>query len=260
MRQNPFALPQKQRGAALIVGLILMTVITLVGVTAMQGTTLQEKMAGNLRDSNLSFQASEAALRNCEQLLQNNYLQQVNRYDANLPPNQPPILPARDVRVDVDGDGDGNAEVSTYFWTLDESQAGAAAASHFPAMRLDTDQSNGKRWWLEATRDQAWWDLAASHADIWANRLPNATLGGVIAQPDCIMETYVYAPADSTPEARALKRMRFIDGISFMSKNEERFHRERNYFRMTSRAVGGSSTATTMLQTSVYQVYYAANP
>ena len=55
--------PARQGGAVLVVGLILLVVITLVGVAAMQGTTLQEKMAGNLRDSNLSFQASEAVLR-----------------------------------------------------------------------------------------------------------------------------------------------------------------------------------------------------
>lgn len=37
----------------------------------MQGTTLQEKMAGNLRDYNLAFQAGEAALRDAERYLFN---------------------------------------------------------------------------------------------------------------------------------------------------------------------------------------------
>jgi len=36
--------------------------MTLIGVTAMQGTTQQEGMAGNMRNSNLAFQAAEAAL------------------------------------------------------------------------------------------------------------------------------------------------------------------------------------------------------
>ena len=77
MSRSRYALtrwPARQGGAALVVGLILLVVITLVGVAAMQGTSLQEKMAGNLRDSNLSFQASEAVLRHCETILQRTML------------------------------------------------------------------------------------------------------------------------------------------------------------------------------------------
>lgn len=59
-----------QRGAALIVALIFLLVLTLLGVGAMRSTNLQERMAGNLRDSNLAFQAAESALRDGEQLLQ----------------------------------------------------------------------------------------------------------------------------------------------------------------------------------------------
>ncbi len=55
-----------QRGAALIVSLILLLVMTLLGATAMQGTVLEEKMAGNFRDMNLAFQAAEVALRDAE--------------------------------------------------------------------------------------------------------------------------------------------------------------------------------------------------
>lgn len=36
--------------------------MTLIGTTAMQGTH-QQRMAGNMRDRNLAFQAAEAALR-----------------------------------------------------------------------------------------------------------------------------------------------------------------------------------------------------
>lgn len=52
-----------QRGAVLIVGLIMLLLITMIGVTAMQVTTQQERMAGNLRDRNIAFQAAEMALR-----------------------------------------------------------------------------------------------------------------------------------------------------------------------------------------------------
>lgn len=59
-----------QRGSALIIALVFLLVMTLLGVTAMQGTTQQETMAGNARQRNLAFQATEAALRSGEQSLE----------------------------------------------------------------------------------------------------------------------------------------------------------------------------------------------
>lgn len=64
-RQRPHSV-EDQRGAALIVGLIFLVILTLLGVTAMQSSTLEERMAGNARDRNLAFQAAEAALRDAE--------------------------------------------------------------------------------------------------------------------------------------------------------------------------------------------------
>ena len=40
--------------------------MTLIGVTAMSTTSLEEKMAGNMRDKNLALQASESALEDGE--------------------------------------------------------------------------------------------------------------------------------------------------------------------------------------------------
>ncbi|MFN2309885.1 MAG: PilX N-terminal domain-containing pilus assembly protein [Gammaproteobacteria bacterium] len=58
--------PARQRGAVLIISLIFLLLMTLIGVTSMQSTTLQERMAGNTRDRNLAFQAAEAGLREGE--------------------------------------------------------------------------------------------------------------------------------------------------------------------------------------------------
>lgn len=55
-----------QRGAILVVSLIMLLVMTLIGVTAMQNTIMEQRMAGNTRDLNLAFQAAEAALRTGE--------------------------------------------------------------------------------------------------------------------------------------------------------------------------------------------------
>jgi type IV pilus assembly protein PilX len=61
-----------QQGSALIIALVFLLVMTLIGTTAMQGTSQQENMAGNVRDRNLAFQAAEAALRAGERDAVNN--------------------------------------------------------------------------------------------------------------------------------------------------------------------------------------------
>lgn len=55
-----------QQGAALVVSLIMLLLMTLVGVTAMQVTMMQEKMVANSRDINTAFQAAETALKRGE--------------------------------------------------------------------------------------------------------------------------------------------------------------------------------------------------
>lgn len=58
-----------QKGAALVTSLMLLLILTVIGITAMQMTRMQERMAGNTRDLNLAFQGAEAALRNGESLI-----------------------------------------------------------------------------------------------------------------------------------------------------------------------------------------------
>ena len=56
-------LHQDQSGAVLIISMIMLLLLTLIGVTGTGVTGLEEKMAGNMRDSNLAFQAAESALK-----------------------------------------------------------------------------------------------------------------------------------------------------------------------------------------------------
>src|SRR5688572_33183181 len=53
----------RERGAVLIVALLFLVMLTMLGITAMTGTTMEERMAGNARDNSVAFQAAEAALR-----------------------------------------------------------------------------------------------------------------------------------------------------------------------------------------------------
>lgn len=62
-------LPAKQDGMVLIVGLVMVLLITIVGLSAIRGTGLQENMAGNMRDRNVAFQAAESALREGETIV-----------------------------------------------------------------------------------------------------------------------------------------------------------------------------------------------
>jgi type IV pilus assembly protein PilX len=58
--------PVSEQGVALIVGLVILAVLSLIGVAAFSISTQEERMAGNSRDRVRAFQAAEAALRECE--------------------------------------------------------------------------------------------------------------------------------------------------------------------------------------------------
>lgn len=68
--QRNVTLPSRQRGVVLIVSLIMLLVITLIAVSSMQGTVLEEKMAGNTKDRNLAFQTTESGVREAESYIE----------------------------------------------------------------------------------------------------------------------------------------------------------------------------------------------
>lgn len=59
-----------QSGAVLVVSLLILLVMTLLGVSALSTSSLEEKMASNLQDKALAFEAAEAALREGEEFLE----------------------------------------------------------------------------------------------------------------------------------------------------------------------------------------------
>lgn len=63
-------LPSPQKGMVLVVSLIFLLLLTLLGVSAMQNATMQEKMSGSVMVRNQSFQLAEAALRLGESSIQ----------------------------------------------------------------------------------------------------------------------------------------------------------------------------------------------
>jgi type IV pilus assembly protein PilX len=59
-------LPRSQSGAVLIIGLIMLLLMTIVALSSVRGSNMQELMAGSMRDQQMSFQAAESGLRAAE--------------------------------------------------------------------------------------------------------------------------------------------------------------------------------------------------
>lgn len=100
--------PQRQRGMSLIIGLLMLTLLTLLALAGMEVATLQGRMAGNTQDRMIALNAAEAALRDCEQVLQN----------ASLPPfdgtnglYRPAPLGTAPVWTNIDWTQDGTTRI-----------------------------------------------------------------------------------------------------------------------------------------------------
>lgn len=61
-----FSPVRNQKGAVLIIGLLIMVILSILGITTMQSSTLQERMAGNFEQRDVAFELAEAALRDGE--------------------------------------------------------------------------------------------------------------------------------------------------------------------------------------------------
>ncbi|MDH5179400.1 MAG: pilus assembly protein [Gammaproteobacteria bacterium] len=56
-----FNRPAGQSGVALIIGLVLLLTLTILGIGALSTTSLEQRMAGNMGDLNLAFNAAESS-------------------------------------------------------------------------------------------------------------------------------------------------------------------------------------------------------
>jgi type IV pilus assembly protein PilX len=57
---------RRMRGAVLVVGLIFLVLLLMIGVTAFNVATVEERQAGNMRDRVRALEGAEYALRICE--------------------------------------------------------------------------------------------------------------------------------------------------------------------------------------------------
>lgn len=62
---------QQQKGAVLVISLVVLLILTLIGITSLRSTSLEQKIAGNIKDINIALQASESAVRTAEAYIEN---------------------------------------------------------------------------------------------------------------------------------------------------------------------------------------------
>jgi type IV pilus assembly protein PilX len=62
---------KKERGSALIFALAMLLILTLLGITAVSTSTLQQKMAGDMRDQHVAQQTGDSILRDGQGWLYN---------------------------------------------------------------------------------------------------------------------------------------------------------------------------------------------
>ena len=65
---------KQQSGAVLVVSMVILVAITMLGITSMKNSLTELTMSGNLRESNLTFQAAEAGLKAAETVIKNTSL------------------------------------------------------------------------------------------------------------------------------------------------------------------------------------------
>ncbi|OZC35176.1 hypothetical protein B9Q17_08045 [Marinobacter vinifirmus] len=66
MKSKNTVTPRRQQGAALLVSLVILLVLTVLALSSMQGTTLQERMVSSQRDAQIALEGAEFALQAAE--------------------------------------------------------------------------------------------------------------------------------------------------------------------------------------------------
>ena len=72
--QSAIRTPSSQRGAVLIMSLIILAAITLLGVTNIESSSMQMKMVTSQKERNIKFSVAESALRQVETLLETQFM------------------------------------------------------------------------------------------------------------------------------------------------------------------------------------------
>jgi type IV pilus assembly protein PilX len=140
----------RERGAALVVGLLLLLVLTLLAISGMTTASLELQMAGNEQYQERAFQAAEAAIERAIQAGVYDTTMTIGTYTSSGDPNIPPT-PQRGSGVTGcvqtiadDGSVTGTEDCYEYFMRFDEQTGttpvpGGAPGSGFQAYHFVVD-------------------------------------------------------------------------------------------------------------------------
>ncbi len=155
-----------ESGAVLILALVVLLVVTLIGLAGMRATVMQERMAGNLRQSHVALQTAEAALQAGLDYIESQ--------------TSPPTA-----------DSSGSAHV----WPACTVTAARTVGDGGACTGLDSVLSN---WRGDLTRLSA----GASYQDIVGELGVSSDLPGVVAQPRVYIEVRSVPPLDAEKAAQ----------------------------------------------------------
>lgn len=80
---------RSQRGAVLVIALVMLVVLTVLGVGTSRNSLLEERLTGNTQDAGIAFQVAEASLREGERFLQQPVLPYFEGLDGLYRPAAP---------------------------------------------------------------------------------------------------------------------------------------------------------------------------
>lgn len=82
-----FGRTRSQSGVVLVIGLVFLLVLTIVGVTSIQSSSIQERITGNVSSHNKVFQAAESILKEGEEFVDIASCSAINAKLAASPPD-----------------------------------------------------------------------------------------------------------------------------------------------------------------------------
>ncbi len=174
-----------QHGVVLIVSLIILLVMTVIGTSSMNSVTLEERMVSNAYDDNLSFQAAEAGLNDCEARL-------VTR--AFSPKDKGSFWQAGYAAGNYGGSIDWYDDATLWDTSVDEVQAYAEGASGFTALSTGAGKlAADPLCFYEHLDDVKWggkgWEGVEQKLEVW-----NTNVRGVGASSNAVsvLQSTVY--------------------------------------------------------------------
>ncbi len=234
MRQQKY----HQKGATLIVALVILAVITLLGVASMRSSTLELRMANSMRERASAFQAAEAALLRIERLLE----LETNRFPITA------FLPGCTSPAPAPGAGEDGADPVVNLSTLPASCFTQDCINGFCFTgTIASAQQKSDCSLAQGANVQQPWRLETN----WA---PDAGKSSVITVP---LKMGAGAADDNTPGATTDVRY-MVEFMCFVPRedgqprgNTEDSSDYLPLYRVTVRAAGAAQRAAVMLQSTL---------